>query len=138
MIKLNPIFSVLVLADPGFFRDGLITILQSHPRVGSVEAAAVIDLLAGRGPAQAEIILLDCSMSRPSPAVIQDIRSQYPNGLLIAIVASSHQIPNAVKYGATTALVEGFSNQALFDLIRDLTLPQQVGAVTAAEIEKES
>lgn len=124
---LNKPLSVILLAEPGYIRDGIVTILRSYPVIESVVVSPELYFPGGACfDLKVDVLLVDCTSRQAALQWISWVRCQSPDCRVVAIVKQPDQVEAARKAGAKGVVVEGFSGQDLLDAIQE-TYQEQVG-----------
>ncbi len=115
----TPPLSLLIISEPGFLRDGILSILQSHR---AVKIAGVLpfnlslaDEVTQLNP---DLVIIDCSNNLHSLEHVLHIKSKNPMCPVVAIVENTTKVKFALQMGAAGVLVKGFSSQDLYSGIQ--------------------
>ena len=121
--------SALILGQPGPLREGLRTILQGVPLIGTVHQAedlsSALEIIGERRPA---LVLLDGRSVRSGlPAVLTRLRDERIPSWCLVLADNIQQKKEAESAGAHLVLLEGFPAGRLREIIKQLAENVQQG-----------
>jgi DNA-binding NarL/FixJ family response regulator len=102
---------ILVLGKPGPLRDGLVTLLRTLPKVGTVkladDAVAGLTMIAKYNP---KLVLLDAALPKGSAwTVLQQVKLKWPRIHCVVLGDSIQHCQQAELAGASRVILKGFS-----------------------------
>jgi DNA-binding NarL/FixJ family response regulator len=111
--------AVLIIASPGRLRDGLRVLLRASARVAQIVQAD--DLPSGLQQivqSPPDLVLLDADLPDGQTwEAVRQIRQCWPECGCVVLAHTTHQERMARSSGATAVLPDGFSTEALFNVI---------------------
>lgn len=116
--------NILLIGQPGRFRDGLEAVLAAHPQIQTITCAANISegLNVGREQQRPLLILLDGNqMSCDNLALIK--RKNHPDTHWLFIADTLQQQEAAYASGADAVLLRGFSMASLQTTLSSFVQP---------------
>ncbi|MDR3577558.1 MAG: hypothetical protein P4L50_27150 [Anaerolineaceae bacterium] len=118
----------LISAESGLLRDSILTILESFPFINVVGAAEgkfnTLDAVKQCNP---RLVLVDCSTCNAWLEIIQAIRGRQTEIKWVAITDTIQTSRQALKNGADSALIKGFTSQELQMALQRLIFNKPVG-----------
>ncbi len=120
--------SLLLVAPPGPFRDGLRVLLQAEPRIVSVRLAdTVVDACCALEQSPPDVFIIDTNL--PDPALwsfCTSLKTLASPVRCVVIIHTGEQRMAAQMLGLP-ALLAGFQAEALFAAILDPTISLSAG-----------
>ncbi len=124
--------TALIIADSGFMRDGLLTLLATLPDV-KVVGAANGELLGTELSIELhpQMVLVDCTLSNgKAMEFLRNVKINKIPTRCLAIVESYDDCKKAASMGADGVLVKGFSNSDLVRVLnRMMSKPIRTGPI---------
>jgi DNA-binding NarL/FixJ family response regulator len=112
---------ILVVSKEASLRDGMVTLLTSHPGIGEISQARsrseALRLIKVSAP---ELVILD--LREGLLKLLQDIRNQCPGVKSLLLVEGMHQQTQAQVAGADVALIKGYPAHELIETVQALLL----------------
>lgn len=119
--------SALIISKPGQLRDGLQTLLQTIPALGSIEQAhdcsTTLKMIANHPTCYPALILLDLDYPEPETlAILRQIKARWPQIRWVALVNDEHEQHAVESIGVDVVLMKGVLATRLITIIEDLLL----------------
>jgi DNA-binding NarL/FixJ family response regulator len=118
---MNKVTKVLIADDHLAERQGIARILSSAEDIEVAGQVGEIELVLDEvRQAQPDVVLMDLKWGDNEQAGVvatAQIKRLYPEIKVVAISVYDHLIPEALKAGADTALIKGFSRKELLQAI---------------------
>ena len=120
--------SVLVIAEPGFFRDGILAILNTYDSIHHIDVFSNGQYQEDTEQYSPDIILFDCSSRELPCEAIKRMKVNYPNSRLIVLIDSIENVHSTKKQAADMVLTKGFTGQELYKVILEVLTSQSADA----------
>ena len=125
VIKESTSLTVLIVANSGFMRDGLRSLLTTLLDVNVIGSAnGEVEGLILSNELHPEVIIVDCTLSNgKGMELILQLKSQQIRASILAIAGSLLEGKTAMEQGADGMLIRGYSEGDLRHALRKLIAP---------------
>lgn len=111
--------TVVIIAPPGYKRDGLRVLLRAYDRIALAgeadNLASAVQLITERAPALA--VLKNGENGDAPWAGLRQLKTQYPQVQFVVLVLDHSKEEQARAAGADAVLLEGFTSETMFRTI---------------------
>lgn len=137
-MAVTTLLSIIVIAEPGFLRDGILTILGACDSIRKIEVCSVQQYLENIGVYHPDIFLLDCSTEKELCETIEVTRRCHPEGILIIVSDPVWNCPASKENVADLVLTRGFTGQELYSSLQEIVARRSAVANMAASSASET